>query len=608
MGRFAAVLTSILASLGLAGIVTDDDGDAPTPPADVKTVNVYGSEDGKRVQVRIVQEADAEDDDPANALREAYDAILRLKAERLEDRPKELLDRAAELYRQAVGAYAKDGEAAQREARGLAIAARELARAVERLRDVQRSGRTDPDLPPPPAARRLSATYRVVPTPPAPPLPPPLPTGTGPAPPVPPAPPAPPAPPGANVLELNRLELRSGAGGMTLSGGEGGMASRGVIVVRPGPDGKPQLPEQLKGRVFVTPKGDALKGGQGQSQVQRYELRVEDKDLGTRLREQVDEVRKQAEAAGLKAVEAQANALNRQREAEAIHRQLDEARKATERIFGPGMTGDKAKAFEAARGFAEQLARGMKGDPAAKAREDLQRAYDKIAAARKAAGEDPKGKYYLDAARDLYNAARRDAEAGRHERASELARAAEALTLVPQNLPETTEVRPRYRIERRVIGEPKRDVTVTVPVEVVPRETKPKEAPKAEAEEEDETAIEGIGAALNIEEGKVVVRELVPGGPAAEDGRLKAGDVLVGVAKDGDEKVLFEGKELEAIVENLRGKAGSTVKILVRPKGGEETVTYELKRAKVPVPQRAEPEAKAAEEAPRALPPALPED
>ncbi len=41
---------------------------------------------------------------------------------------------------------------------------------------------------------------------------------------------------------------------------------------------------------------------------------------------------------------------------------------------------------------------------------------------------------YIKAARDLYNAARRDLEAGRDERGGELARAAEAMTHVPEHL------------------------------------------------------------------------------------------------------------------------------------------------------------------------------
>jgi hypothetical protein len=66
-------------------------------------------------------------------------------------------------------------------------------------------------------------------------------------------------------------------------------------------------------------------------------------------------------------------------------------------------------------------------------RRDLFRAYERI----RLAGDSRPGaddRFYLDAARDLYNAARRDIEAGREERAGELARAAEAMTHVPQHI------------------------------------------------------------------------------------------------------------------------------------------------------------------------------
>ena len=49
-------------------------------------------------------------------------------------------------------------------------------------------------------------------------------------------------------------------------------------------------------------------------------------------------------------------------------------------------------------------------------------------------GPEADAKFFLDAARHLYNAARRDVEAGRDERAGELARAAEAMTHVPEHL------------------------------------------------------------------------------------------------------------------------------------------------------------------------------
>ncbi|WP_435022319.1 hypothetical protein TA3x_001651 [Tundrisphaera sp. TA3] len=65
-------------------------------------------------------------------------------------------------------------------------------------------------------------------------------------------------------------------------------------------------------------------------------------------------------------------------------------------------------------------------------RHDLRRAHERILAL--ADGDEIEAKFFYDASKDLYNAARRDAEAGRMGRAGELARAAEALTHVPEHL------------------------------------------------------------------------------------------------------------------------------------------------------------------------------
>jgi hypothetical protein len=74
---------------------------------------------------------------------------------------------------------------------------------------------------------------------------------------------------------------------------------------------------------------------------------------------------------------------------------------------------------------------GPQGDEA-QARRDLRHAYDRISELDDDAGSE--AKFYLDAARDLYNAARRDLQADRNERGGELAKAAEALTHVPEHL------------------------------------------------------------------------------------------------------------------------------------------------------------------------------
>ncbi len=72
-------------------------------------------------------------------------------------------------------------------------------------------------------------------------------------------------------------------------------------------------------------------------------------------------------------------------------------------------------------------------DTRERALRDLRRAYERIewlGTWQAAPGSD----VYIKAARDLYNAASRDLEAGRDERGGELARASEAMTHVPEHL------------------------------------------------------------------------------------------------------------------------------------------------------------------------------
>ncbi|AGA26686.1 hypothetical protein [Singulisphaera acidiphila] len=76
---------------------------------------------------------------------------------------------------------------------------------------------------------------------------------------------------------------------------------------------------------------------------------------------------------------------------------------------------------------------GGPGGDNERVRADLWHAHDRIRGGLDAPKEET-DKFYIDAARDLYNAARRDAEAGRIERAGELARAAAAITHVSEHL------------------------------------------------------------------------------------------------------------------------------------------------------------------------------
>jgi carboxyl-terminal processing protease len=75
----------------------------------------------------------------------------------------------------------------------------------------------------------------------------------------------------------------------------------------------------------------------------------------------------------------------------------------------------------------------------------------------------------------------------------------------------------------------------------------------------------GIGAVLHSEEGYAKIAELVPGGPAAKDGRLKVGDRVSAVAQGEKEFVDSVDMKLDKVVEMIRGKKDTIVRLQVIP-------------------------------------------
>ncbi len=75
----------------------------------------------------------------------------------------------------------------------------------------------------------------------------------------------------------------------------------------------------------------------------------------------------------------------------------------------------------------------------------------------------------------------------------------------------------------------------------------------------------GIGAVLNSEDGFAKIMELVPGGPASKDGRLKVGDRISGVAQGDNEFVDTVDMKLDKVVEMIRGKKDTVVRLQVLP-------------------------------------------
>ena len=75
----------------------------------------------------------------------------------------------------------------------------------------------------------------------------------------------------------------------------------------------------------------------------------------------------------------------------------------------------------------------------------------------------------------------------------------------------------------------------------------------------------GIGAVLTSEDGYAKIRELVPGGPAAQNGRLKVGDRIAAVAQGDSGFVETVDMKLDKVVEMIRGKEDTVVVLRVIP-------------------------------------------
>jgi carboxyl-terminal processing protease len=75
----------------------------------------------------------------------------------------------------------------------------------------------------------------------------------------------------------------------------------------------------------------------------------------------------------------------------------------------------------------------------------------------------------------------------------------------------------------------------------------------------------GIGAMLRTEDGYAKIQSLVVGGPAQKHGGVKVGDRITAVAQGGAEFVDVRDMRLDNVVEMIRGKKGTKVRLLIIP-------------------------------------------
>ncbi len=79
-------------------------------------------------------------------------------------------------------------------------------------------------------------------------------------------------------------------------------------------------------------------------------------------------------------------------------------------------------------------------------------------------------------------------------------------------------------------------------------------------------SLDGIGAMLQRETEYTTIMEIVPGGPADLDGRLQAGDRIIGVGQDENGEIVdVVGWRLDDVVDLIRGERETVVRLEVLP-------------------------------------------
>ncbi len=94
-------------------------------------------------------------------------------------------------------------------------------------------------------------------------------------------------------------------------------------------------------------------------------------------------------------------------------------------------------------------------------------------------------------------------------------------------------------------------------------------------------SLEGIGATLRQEDDITIIQSLVPGAPAARSKKLKAGDKIIGVGQEKGKIEDVVGWRLEDVVDKIKGKKGSKVRLEIEPAKGGKNKIITLVRDKV---------------------------
>jgi thiol-disulfide isomerase/thioredoxin len=80
----------------------------------------------------------------------------------------------------------------------------------------------------------------------------------------------------------------------------------------------------------------------------------------------------------------------------------------------------------------------------------------------------------------------------------------------------------------------------------------------------------GIGVALKLEQGRMLVGRILPDTNAAQTNAIKPGDQITAIAEGNAEPVNVAGLDLAKVVSLIRGEKGTVLRLTVIPAGGKE--------------------------------------
>lgn len=99
-------------------------------------------------------------------------------------------------------------------------------------------------------------------------------------------------------------------------------------------------------------------------------------------------------------------------------------------------------------------------------------------------------------------------------------------------------------------------------------------------------SLQGIGATLTVVDSYTTVVDIVPGGPADKDGRLKKGDRIIAVAQDGKVPVDVVEMPLKKVVSQIRGPKSTKVHLTVLEEGASTSTLITIVRDEVKLTDR----------------------